>query len=307
MLRIGINTWVWVAPLTDEGLARLAPRIKAWGFDAIELPLQRPGDWDPARAGELLAGLGLIPTVCAGLRPDHDLLAEDEETVRHTQDFVRRCVRTASQVGAAVVAGPLYAPAGRTWLLDPDARRTSIARLVDRLRPLAEEAAEQGVTLALEPLNRFETSLINTVDQTLDVVDGTVGLGIALDTFHMNIEERDLPAAVRAAGANLAHVQVCGNDRGAPGGDHTDWPGLFDALAEIGYRGQLNIESFIADALAVPMSVWRPLATDSDALATEGLAFLRARLAAARIPHARRSATEVARMPTPHHPGVARP
>ena len=292
MLRIGINTWAWVAPLTDEGLARLAPRIKAWGFDAIELPLQRPGDWDPARAGELLAGLGLTPAVCAGLKPDHDLLAEDEETVRRTQDFVRHCVRTASRLGAAVVAGPLYSPPGRTWLLDADTRRAITARLVERLRPLAEEAAEQGVTLALEPLSRFETSLINTVDQALDVVDGIAGLGILLDTFHMNIEERDLPAAVRAAGANLAHVQVCGNDRGAPGGDHTDWPGLFDALAGISYRGQVTIESFLAPALAVPMSVWRPLATDPDALATEGLAFLRTQLAAAAIPHARRATAE---------------
>jgi D-psicose/D-tagatose/L-ribulose 3-epimerase len=178
-------------------------------------------------------------------------------------------------VGAAVVAGPLYAPAGRTWLLDADARRATVARLRDRLRPLADEAAGRGVTIALEPLNRFETSLVNTVEQALEVVDGIAGLGLALDTFHMNIEERDLPAAIRAAGDRLVHVQVCGNDRGAPGGDHLDWPAMRDALADIGYAGQLSIESFTAPALAVPMSVWRPLATGPDALAVEGLAFLR--------------------------------
>ncbi|WP_432957139.1 sugar phosphate isomerase/epimerase family protein [Micromonospora haikouensis] len=274
-MRIGINTWAWAAPLTDRALARLAPRIRAWGFDAIELTVQAPGDWDPARAADLLAGLELAPAVCAGLLPGHDLLADDEEVVRRTAEFVRHCVRVAGRVGAAVVAGPLYAPAGRRWLLDADARRAATARLVARLRPLADEAVGQGVTIALEPLNRFETSLINTVEQGLEVVDGVPGLGLALDTFHLNIEERDLPAAIRLAGDQLAHVQVCGNDRGVPGGDHLDWPGMFDALTGIGYSGQVNIESFTAEALAVPMSVWRPLAAGPDALAVEGLAFLR--------------------------------
>ncbi|MEH1097793.1 sugar phosphate isomerase/epimerase family protein [Micromonospora sp. CPCC 205561] len=275
-MRIGINTWAWVAPLTDDDLARLAPRIRAWGFDAVELPVQAPGDWDPVRAGELLAGLGLAPAICAGLLPEHDLLADDDEVVRRTTDFVRYCLRAATQVGAAVVAGPLYAPAGRRWPLDPDARRAATARLVERLRPLADEAAGRGVTIALEPLNRYETSLINTVDQALEVVDGVAGLGIALDTFHLNIEERDLPAAIRAAGDRLVHVQVCGNDRGVPGGDHLDWSAMLAALADLGYSGQLSIESFTAPALAVPMSVWRPLAADPDTLAVEGLAFLRA-------------------------------
>ncbi|MEV4663285.1 sugar phosphate isomerase/epimerase family protein [Micromonospora echinofusca] len=274
-MRIGINTWAWAAPLTDEALAELAPRIRAWGFDAVELTVQAPGDWDPDRAADLLAGLGLAPAVCAGLLPGHDLLADDEEVVRRTEEFVRQCVRAAGRVGAAVVAGPLYAPAGRRWLLDADARRATVARLVERLRPLADEAAGQGVTIALEPLNRFETSLLNTVDQALEVVADLPGLGLALDTFHLNIEERDLPAAIRLAGDRLAHVQVCGNDRGVPGGDHLDWPGMFDALTGIGYTGQVNIESFTAEALAVPMSVWRPLTTDPDTLAVEGLAFLR--------------------------------
>ncbi|MEU6073323.1 sugar phosphate isomerase/epimerase family protein [Micromonospora sp. NPDC047074] len=285
-MRIGINTWAWAAPLTDEALARLAPRIRAWGFDAVELTVQAPGDWDPARAADLLAGLELAPAVCAGLLPGHDLLTDDEEVLRRTEDFVRHCVRAASRVGAAVVAGPLYAPAGRRWLLDADARRAATARLVQRLRPLADEAAGQGVTIALEPLNRFETSLLNTVEQALDVVAGVAGLGLALDTFHLNIEERDLPAAIRLAGDHLAHVQVCGSDRGVPGGDHLDWPALFDALAEIGYAGQVNIESFLAEPLAVPMSVWRPLAAGPDALAVEGLAFLRGLTGARRHPSA---------------------
>ncbi|PWR05019.1 sugar phosphate isomerase [Micromonospora acroterricola] len=274
---LGANTWIWVSPLTDARLAELAPRICGWGFDAIELPIESPGDWDPDRTADLLAGLGLTATVCAVMPPGRDLTTDDREVVERTADYLRYCVRAAARVGAGVVAGPMYAPVGRTWLLDRDARAATVRRLRERLTPLGEEAAGQRVTLALEPLNRFETSLLNTAEQTLEVVDGIRGLGIALDTFHMNIEERDIPAAIRTAGDALAHVQVCANDRGAPGNDHLDWPGIVEALRGVGYTGPLCIESFTAEnrTIATAAAIWRPLAPSQDQLATAGLAFLR--------------------------------
>ncbi|HLV59240.1 MAG TPA: sugar phosphate isomerase/epimerase family protein [Natronosporangium sp.] len=281
MLDIGVNTWVWVAPLTDERLADLVPKVAAMGFDVIELPFQEPGSWDPARAAELLAAHGLGVTVCAGLRPHHDLLTDDPATRDRTGRFLRAAVDAAATVGSRVVAGPLYSPPGRLWLMDAAARRRAVARLGEALRPVADHAAARGVALALEPLNRFETSLLNTVEQTLEVVDavGSPGCAIALDTFHMNIEERDPAAALRAAGDRLAHVQVCANDRGAPGADHLDWPALRRALEDVGYRGPLVIESFTAEGLETVMAVWRPLADSRDALAAQGLAFLRDLLA----------------------------
>ncbi|WP_410809379.1 sugar phosphate isomerase/epimerase family protein [Micromonospora sp. 067-2] len=277
MHRLGANTWIWVSPLTDARLAELAPRIRDWGFDTIELPIESPGDWDPDRTGDLLAGLGLTATVCAVMPPGRDLTTDDSEVVERTGNYLRHCVRAAARVGATVVAGPIYAPVGRTWLLDRDARAATVRRLRERLTPLGEEAADQRVTLALEPLNRFETSLLNTAEQTVEVVDGLPGLGIALDTFHMNIEERDIPAAIRTAGDRLAHVQVCANDRGAPGNDHLDWPGIVQALHEVGYTGPLCIESFTAEnrTIATAAAIWRPLAPSQDRLATDGLAFLR--------------------------------
>jgi D-psicose/D-tagatose/L-ribulose 3-epimerase len=131
----------------------------------------------------------------------------------------------------------------------------------------------------VEPLNRYETSLLNTVDQTLDALDGLPPehIGIALDTYHLNIEERDPPAATRRAAGRVVHVQVCGNDRGAPGADHVDWRGFLDALSDAGYAGPLCIESFTADnaTIATAASIWRALARTQDALATDGLSFLR--------------------------------
>jgi D-psicose/D-tagatose/L-ribulose 3-epimerase len=284
MNQLGANTWIWVSPLTDARLADLAPRIAAWGFDVIELPVEAPGDWDPGRAADLLDELGLGATVCAVMPDDRDLVRDDPATVARTSEYLRGCVAAAARVGSRVVAGPIYSSVGRTWLLDADGRKATVGRLAEALRPLADHAGEHGVTLAVEPLNRYETSLVNTVEQALEVVElvGSPACGVALDTFHMNIEEADLAAAVRAAGSRIAHVQVCGNDRGAPGADHIDWPGFLGALGQAGYAGPLCIESFTSEnrTIATAASIWRPLAPSQDALATDGLAFLRAQLAA---------------------------
>ena len=277
----GANTWIWVSPLTDADLAKLAPRLAGWGFDVIELPVEHPGDWDPARAAVLLADLGLGATVCAVMPPGRELVAADPEVVAATQDYLRRCVDHAAAVGSAVVAGPMYASVGRTWRPAPGERDRLAGELVAALAPVADHAAASGVRLAVEPLNRYETSVVNTVDQGLAMIAdlAAAAVGLALDMYHLNIEEQDPAAAVRRAGetGRLAHVQVCANDRGAPGADHMDWPALRDALEAVGYAGPLCIESFTAEnaSSATAASIWRPLARTQDAIATDGLAFLR--------------------------------
>ena len=277
--QIGANTWIWVSPLTDERLAELAPKIKRWGFDFIELPIERPGEWDPARAAALLGDLGLGATCCAVMSPERDLLVDDLETVHRTQRYLERCIEIAATVGGSILGGPIYAATGRTWRMDEPARRAALERLAGALRPVVEHAGAHGVRLAIEPLNRFETSLLNTVEQALELLARLDSLvcGLLLDTFHMNIEERDLPSAIRAAGPHLFHIHACANDRGAPGADHLDWPGIATALRAINYTGAIAIESFTAEnqAIATAASIWRPLAPTQDALARDGLAFLR--------------------------------
>ena len=279
---IGANTWIWVSPLTDERLAGLAPRLAAWGFDVAELPVEGLGDWDPSRTAELLGRLGLSATVCAVMPAGRELVAADAAVVADTQAYLRGCVDAAATVGSGVVAGPMYASVGRTWRCSPAERAALGVELRAALAPVAEHAAARGVRLAVEPLNRYETSVVNTVEQGLEMIDGlpAEAVGLALDVYHVNIEERDPAAAVRLAGAagRLAHVQVCANDRGAPGADHMDWPALRDALVAVGYPGPLCIESFTAEnaSIATAASIWRPLARSQDAIATDGLAFLRA-------------------------------
>jgi D-psicose/D-tagatose/L-ribulose 3-epimerase len=275
LTRIGVNTWVWASPLDDEALARLAPRVRDWGFDAIELPVESPGDWDPARAAELLERLGLAATVVLVMGPGRELVSAPAETVAATQDYLRRVVDAAAAVGSPVIAGPAYASVGRTWRIDD--RAAAYRELRANLRPVAEYAAARGVTVAVEPLNRYETSLINTVDQALEALDGVDGAALALDVYHMNIEETDIPAAIARAAGRIAHVQVSANDRGAPGNDHLDWPAIVRALDAADYAGPLVIESFTAHnaTIATAASIWRPLAPTQDAIAVDGLTFLR--------------------------------
>lgn len=276
---IGVNTWVWVSPLTDASLAELAPRVRGWGFDVIELPVENPGDWDPGRAAEVLAANDLRASVVLVMGEGRELVATDAATVAATQDYLRHVVDVAAAVGAPTIGGPAYASVGRTWRLTPDERRAAYAELREHLAPVVDHAAAADVRVAVEPLNRYETSLLNTVDQTLEALDGlpVEGCGIALDVYHANIEEQDVPAAIVRCGDRLAHVQVCANDRGAPGADHLDWPGILAALDEVGYTGPLVIESFTAEnaTIATAASIWRPLAATQDAIAVDGIEFLR--------------------------------
>ncbi|MEV0522709.1 sugar phosphate isomerase/epimerase family protein [Streptomyces sp. NPDC050439] len=283
--KLGANPWIWHSPVTTEVLGETLPRLAGWGFDCAELPLEQPDDWEPAAVAKLLDVTGLAPAAVVAVMPDErNLVRADQGTLRATQDYLRRCVDAAHAIGAPVVAGPVYAAVGRTWRMDRAARAAAYEEWREHIAPVVEYAARAGVRIAVEPLNRYETSLFNTVAQTLEGLEGLPeeSIGVALDTYHQNIEEHSLPEAVRTAARRIAHVQVCANDRGAPGADHLDWPGFLRALGESAYRGPLCIESFTAhnDAIAVAASVWRPLAPSQDALATDGLGFLRRTLAA---------------------------
>lgn len=287
---LGVNTWVWTSPLTDAGLPGMLERIAGLGFDAVELPLEEPGHLDPARTAAALADAGLSAYVVGAMAPGRDLVATDAATVRRTQDYLRSCVDLAAAVDAPAVCGPFYAATGRTWRMTPAEREAAYDEWRTHLAPVVEHAAAAGTAVGIEPLNRYETSLVNTTDQALTALaplleTHAASLGLALDTYHLGIEERSSADAVRRAGRHLVHVQVCGNDRGAPGHDQTDWPALLGALDEVGYAGGLVIESFTPDnaSIAVAASIWRPLADSPDDLARDGLAFLRSLTAG---PHA---------------------
>ena len=148
------------------------------------------------------------------------------------------------------------------------------------MRLAAQYARDRAIKLAVEPLNRFETDLVNTVDQGLRLVHdtGAPNVGLLLDTFHMNIEETDIPAAIARAAGRIVEFHASSNDRGTPGDDHLPWPKIAEALRAAGYDGPVVIEAFTPEIreIARAVSIWRPLAASQDALAADGLKHLRA-------------------------------
>jgi D-psicose/D-tagatose/L-ribulose 3-epimerase len=173
----------------------------------------------------------------------------------------------------------MYSAVGKAHPPDPQERRREWERAREGLRTAGELAAGMGVRLAVEPLNRYETDLVNTVAQGLELVreTGLDNVGLLLDTYHLNIEEKSVGDALRAAGERLFHVHACENDRGTPGTGHVPWREVFDALRDLGYGGQVVIESFTPAVVEIAraVSLWRPLDAEGDDLAAGGLAFLR--------------------------------
>jgi D-psicose/D-tagatose/L-ribulose 3-epimerase len=270
---------VWSSPVNDTVLAELVPRIAAFGFDAVELPIEQPGDWDPVRTRDLLASYGLAAAaVCAVTSPGRDLVDAPSGVVEATAAYLKTCVDSAAAVGAPCVGGPVYAAVGRTWRMSPTDRAACYADFRRALSPVAHHADQNGVSIGVEALNRYETSVVNTVEQAMALIDGLPpNVGLMIDTYHLNIEEADPYTAVALAGPRIKHVQVSGTNRGAPGADHFDWPRFFAALRATGYGGAVCIESFTAEneAIATAASIWRPLAPSQDGLALDGLTYLR--------------------------------
>lgn len=282
-MEFGVNTWVWVSPVTAERLETLAPHVAELGFDRIELPIEGTEDIDYDRAAKIIADAGLGVSCCVAMGPDRDLIHPDESIRENGMAYVRHCIDAVNSLGGTNLVGPIYATVGRTWKQTESERAHDLDILVPNLRSLSEYAGDRGVVMGLEPLNRFETSFINLATQAIEVIDRVdhPSCGIMLDTFHMNIEEKSPGDAIRAAGPRLVHLHSCENDRGAPGSGNVDWDGVAQALKDIHYDGPVVIESFTPDVVSIARAaaIWRPLADSSDALASEGLAFLKGKLA----------------------------
>ena len=279
MAQIGVNAWVWSSPVHTEEFGRLAPKVAKMGFDLIEVGIESTSDLDYGRAAEIAKANGLAVSVCAAMGPDRDLIHEDESIRKNGMAYVRHCIDAAETLGSPNVIGPLYSAVGRTWQQTEDERKHDVDLLVRQLGELAKYGADRGVGLAVEPLNRFETSFINLASQAIEVVDRVdhPGCGVLLDTFHLNIEERSIGDAIRAAGKRVRHLHACENDRGAPGSGHVPWDEVATACRDIGYNGPFVIESFTnkVKSIARAAAIWRNFADSQDALAENGLRHLR--------------------------------
>lgn len=284
---LGLSTFVLASPFSDHDVSAFEA-VRAMDYDLVEVCLEDPTRLTASIVADAAKANGLSVLVCGAFGPDRDVSNEDAGRRHRGIDYVKQCVDFAAAVGSPLVSGPMYAPTGQARLLDRADREAQWARAVVSLQELAGYAASAGVKLAIEPLNRFETDLVNTVEQGLRLcadIDAA-NAGLLLDTFHMNIEEKDIPDAIRHAGARLLHMQASENDRGAPGSGHVDWMGVVGALRDTSYRGGIVVESFLSTVkeIARAVSLWRPVATSMQALAEDSAAFLRPLLGPSPIP-----------------------
>lgn len=275
-MKYGVNLMVWTTRVGTEQKPLLS-RIRDWGFDGVEVFLSETEPADVPAVSGMLDQLDLERTTCAVLPREAHLVSQQPEVRARGVEFLRRCVERTAELGAQLMCGPLYAGLG----VMSGGRRTQQEWqwAAEGLRAAAHRAQELGVTLCIEPLNRFETYFLNTLQDAARLVRevGASNVRIHFDTFHANIEERQPVVSLRAVAAELGHVHISENDRGIPGTGHTDWRGILLALKEVGYNGWVTIESFAQPEaeLAQAASIWRDLAPSGDELARQGFEFIK--------------------------------
>jgi D-psicose/D-tagatose/L-ribulose 3-epimerase len=275
-MKIGVNAFLWTAQFGPSSFSIL-PRLREYGFDGFEIPVFDPAQVDVRFTRNALEDNDLECTICAILPPGLSAVDSDPQVRSKTQKHLASCIELTAEMGATLMSGPVYAQVGFL----PGRRRTSdewnwAVECFQGLGPVLDACA---VSLAIEPLNRFETFFLNTASDAAALCDaiGHPRIGILLDTFHANIEEKNIPQACRLLGPRLLHVHACENDRGIPGSGHIDFSGIAKALGEIGYRGYLTIESFGFNLpeMAAAAAIWRDLAPTPEAIAEQGISFLR--------------------------------
>lgn len=275
-LRYAVHAYAWTTSWSNATLD-LIDHAKALGFDLIEIPLMEIDKVDPVAIKKRLqtVDLGVITSVACS--ETTDLTGEDEATRKAGVEYLKRCVKASADMGATSCSGVIYSAIGRKIDAMPGERYWTHA--AQGLKAVARYAQDFGVTVGLEPVNRYETFLVNTVEQALhlrEMIDEP-NIGIHPDSYHMNIEETDFYSPTKLAAPYMCHYHLSESHRGVPGQGTVDWASIYRAFADTGYRGVVGMESFteMSDAMRAATCVWRKITPSSDYLLTEGLKFLK--------------------------------
>jgi D-psicose/D-tagatose/L-ribulose 3-epimerase len=275
-MKYGANSLMWTAGFNLDHLD-LLPKLKKMGFDGIEIARFDYADFPASKIRSALSDEGLECTTCSALTGTTSLVSDDASVRKEAREHIIRSIENSAELGSKVLMGPFCAPVG----LLPGRRRNDDEwqRAVEGLSSVSDTLDACDVTLAVEPLNRFETYFLNTAADGARLCDevGHPRIGIAFDTFHANIEEKDLGDGIRTLGKHLKHLHTCENDRGTPGSGHVDWAGVAAAVREVGYDDWAVIESFgsTITEIAAAACIWRDLAPSSEVIAGDGVKFLK--------------------------------
>lgn len=275
-LQYAVHAYAWTSSWSNESLD-LIDHSKSLGFDVIEIPLMEVEKFDPVAIRGRLDGVGIDVCTSTACAVDTDVSSPDNGIRKAGIDYLKRCVEATAEAGGTCLSGVLYSAIGGR--VDGMPGQEYRDRSADALREVAIFARDHDVTIGLEPVNRYETFLVNTCEQALDLVRmiGEPNVAVHLDSYHMNIEEEEFYMPTLVSTPYLCHYHLSESHRGTPGTGTVDWTSIFQALAEGGYTGVVGLESFIevADSMRAATCVWRPVAESSDILLSDGLRFLR--------------------------------
>lgn len=274
-MKFGIHAGLWMNAWTDDP-APIFETAAEIGFEGVELSLLGIELDHAAEIRGQAEGCGLELTCSTGLGPDADPTSEYPAVRDHAVAVLTSAIQVTARLGSRGLAGVVAAPWG---VFDPANKAARAARSAETLARLDDILKDEGVTLGIEALNRFESDLTSTAAETCAVAraTGSDHIGVLLDSFHMNIEEKDPPAALRAAGDTLVHYHVSDNDRGQPGSGRYDFPADAKTLAEIGYDRWVVAEMFVmaGHPSSRDLNIWRDIEPDPTVAAIETLAYLK--------------------------------
>jgi D-psicose/D-tagatose/L-ribulose 3-epimerase len=273
-MKLGIHAYAWCSQWSNDTLD-LIDKVKAMGLDFIEIPLMVLETFDPKAISERLKSVDLDAVTSTVLLGDTDITNDDPNIRKKGVDYLKSCIKATYDIGATSFSGVIYSQHVKNAVTKPTEQTWSYS--ADSLREVAIYAKDMNVTIGLEPVNRYETYLINTCEQALNLREmiGEENVKIHLDTYHMNIEEKSFYDATKLADKNLIHYHLCENDRGIPGTGLVNWDDIFKALSEINYKGYAALESFVDATDNMSTWVWRKLAPSGDVLLEEGAKFIR--------------------------------
>jgi D-psicose/D-tagatose/L-ribulose 3-epimerase len=271
-VKIGMHASLWAASWTREAAELAVPEAAEHGLQIIEYPLLEPDKVDAPHSRKLFEKYGIEPT--ASLCLPEDKMAQTHPELAEV--FIVKALDKAHAMGTTYLGGVTYSALGFRSGRPPT--KAEYDNMAKALKPAAKHARKLGITLGVEPCNRYETHLLNTSEQSLRFLDllNEPNVTIHLDTYHMNIEEKGISSGFRATGNKCTYVHLSESDRGVPGTGTINWDDMFRTFADIGFEGRLVVESFVTlpAEIAAALSVWRPVAKNRQEVLEKGVPFL---------------------------------
>lgn len=277
-MKYGMNLLLWTSAVNESHFSLLG-QLKEMGYDGVELPVFEMDADHFAKLGKKLGELGLERTAVTVCSADANPISGDAGIRQAGLDHLKQAIDMCRAVGSEFLCGPIHSALGEFSGSGPTPDEWKHGQ--DTLSQAGDYAQQAGVTLVVEYLNRFECYLLNCAEDTARFCReiGHPHVKMMWDTFHANIEEKDIEAAVTAAADQIVHVHISENDRSTPGEGGVDWDANFQALKKIGYDGWLTVEAFglALPELAAATKIWRRMFPSEEHVASEALKFMRSR------------------------------